>query len=302
VRIGTLRAIGAAGLIMSLLAGCGPQYAIDVLYPHPAQIPLRGQIRALAVYPFAAADGADPAWASVADRALADALDPDDPRHGWEQVAGPDRLRRLVAGRADNEQAVLSAARTAGAQALVTAVVDAGSHETRRESPDGSAPSVRRTATVRIDFRLTDTASGATLATRTIRRRYDSAAPAAELLDTDRAVASLIDRCAADFASMLASYEMRVTIPLRRCKTETAAFGNRLAADGAFSQALAVYGRSLDRHPDDTAAVFNAAAMHEAMGQLDAALRRYDQAYRMEPRREFAVARERVRLRLQREY
>jgi tetratricopeptide (TPR) repeat protein len=121
-------------------------------------------------------------------------------------------------------------------------------------------------------------------------------------MNADEAVAELIDRCVADFATMLASYEMRVTIPLRRGETYTTDIANRLAADGAYSQALALYERSLTLHPNDDGAQFNAGVMHEAMGQLDAALRRYDRAFGMEARSEYGLARDRVRLRMQREY
>lgn len=288
-----LRPLAAAGLVAALLAGCGPKYAVEVLYPHPTRIELGAHTHTLAVYPFAAADGTDQAWAEAAADQLSDALDPDDPRYPWREV--------IDLG-TSGEPSDAAFALAAGAQAVITGTVTAECSEVLLGTTEGQAVEPQRTCDVRVAFRVTDTATGATLATRTIQRRYDSSAPAAEPMDADEATAQLIGRCVADFATMLASYEMRVTIPLRRGETYTTDIANRLAVDGAYSQALALYERSLTLYPNDDGAQFNAGVMHEVMGQLDAALRRYDRAFGMEARSEYGLARDRVRLRMQREY
>ena len=291
---------GWIGLLAGLLTGCGPKYAVEVLYPHPAQIQLNPRIRVLAVYAFVATGDTDPRWARLAGARLAETLGDDDERYSWDEVIGPERLAGLLdldglTDRPGDEKAALAVADRAGAQAVITGAVSVDCRETI-----GVGGSLQRTCRVRIDFRLADPTTEATLATRTIQRDYDSTDSSVKLMDADAAVEELIGDAVADFATMLASYEVRVRIPLRPGKTYNADMGNRLADDGAYSQAMAMYKRSLDTRPNDDGAAFNAGAMNEAMGLLDAALGWYDRAFRMEALSQYRQARQRVQRRMPR--
>jgi hypothetical protein len=295
---------GWVGLLAGLLTGCGPKYAVEVLYAHRAQVQLNARIRVLAVCAFVATGDTDPRWARLVGARLAETLGDGDDRYSWDEVIGPQRLGGLLgsAGLTDrpgDEKAALAVADRAGAQAVITGSVSVDCRETRSETV-GVGESLQRTCRVRIDFRLADPATEATLATRSIQRDYNSADSSVKLMDADAAVEGLIEDAVADFATMLASYEVRVTISLRPGKTYNADMGNRLATDGAYSQALAMYKRSLDTRPSDSGAAFNAGAMNEAMGLLDAAWGWYDRAFRMEAQSQYRQARQRVQRRMQR--
>ncbi len=242
-------------------AGCAGAPVVRITHTLDAAIAIDAEPAEIYVGPFIGRTPADDPWARRARGALITAL-PNDP-----------------AARASRSFTVT------GSVAVDSRLIRAGG--------DDAVAQMRRRCTVEIAFDVTGGDTGATVATRTIRKDFNITGPEAK--DDGPLIETLVDLCTAYFASMLQEHEFNFTVPLAADPDEAVGRGNQLAAAGEYRQALQAYKQASEAAPPNVAAIFNAAVMHEALGNLIAAEVGYNRAFELSGRDRYEQALARIR-------
>ena len=260
-----------------LLAGCAGCSApvLSVRHALPAALPMPAGTEAVRVGRFSVTPAGEQAAAAVLVDALRERLS----AH-WTVVGdGP---------------APAKAAEIAGDIRVVTD--DArGTRPIRRYDQatgtwvSGEAPTLVRTASVRVTFRVARPGSAGPAFTAETDRAYrstDDPRVRGELglgrpdspdrvPPAEGVVRELLAACAAEFAGMVAPQAVTAEIATRGTLDGQGRAGLAAAEEGNLDEAVAHLSAAVDARPDDNALRFDLAAALEAGGQLDAALAHY---------------------------
>jgi len=254
-------------------SGCaGPE--VTVRHVLPADLPV-GREATVFVAPFKAVSG-DRTYADFAASELAGRLETS-PSH------------RPVRSRED-------AGLVVSADVRVRTDEDKGTRSIRRLDPAErkaeriDVATVVRTASVRVDFVVTDAKTGRRVAGAETRERYDSRDdPRARgglgldrpdnkafLPELDTVVRELLIACVDTFCRMIRPREVAATVTLRHAAGEEAAKGLAAAGKGDFADAAEHLAVAAARQPKSNELKFDLAVCLEAAGRLREALTHYE--------------------------
>jgi len=307
----------------AFLAGCGEGQAIELRYERPPRYQISPKIKRLGIAEFGGRTPQDKQWGQIASDRLAAALDAYNRKYNRYELVDRKRLKAIM-DEQDLQIAIsdASSATQAGKLADVNAMIYGSVKVTtqdERATRIAFDPLRRTTKTVAytkrycltaVNFTMDDINTSKTLAVVSATREYDSEKDKASsahgvgralgfgggsLPPTDQIVSHLIDECVQEFLHMISPHEVVVTEKLQGGKSKIVKTGNKLAAAGEYVEALGCYEKAIDQNPEDHGAMFNAALMHEALGELPKAEKFYDRAFRIEPKERYIFARKRVR-------
>ncbi|MBL7139838.1 MAG: hypothetical protein ISS74_02925 [Planctomycetes bacterium] len=271
-----MRLPARAVAVVLLLAGCAGCSApvLSVRHALPAALPMPAGTEAVRVGRFSVTPAGEQAAAAVLVDALRERLS----AH-WTVVGdGP---------------APAKAAEIAGDIRVVTD--DArGTRPIRRYDQatgtwvSGEAPTLVRTASVHVTFRVARPGSGGPAFTAETDRAYrstDDPRVRGELglgrpdspdrvPPAEGVVRELLAACAAEFAGMVAPQAVTAEIKTRASLNGTANKALKAIGEGNLEAGM-ILDALLEQHPDDINLRFNLAAVLEAAGDLDAALAQY---------------------------
>ncbi|HUS47467.1 MAG TPA: tetratricopeptide repeat protein, partial [Phycisphaerae bacterium] len=215
-----------------------------------------------------------------------------------------------------------SAAAKIGKLANVHAIIYGSVHvAARRERGTKTEPDLlRRTmrtvsytreySVVNVNFTMDDINTGRTLAAHAAKGEYDSQADqklgaagvgkklgfgGGELPPLDSVTDRLIAEGVEQFLAKIGPHSVRFVEKLEKGKTDRVKEGNEFAAAKEYADALKRYEQGIEERPDDHGAMFNAALMCEAMGDLEKAEGYYDRALGLKVTEKYVSARKRVR-------
>jgi len=314
-----------AALLIASLAGCGPETVIQISYTKQALYEISPEVKRLGISEFGAASQEEKRWGEIASDRLAAALDDYNRKYHRYELVDRRRLKAIL-DEQDLQMAVSDSAsagkvgKIAHTDAMVygnVAVTAKDEQLTRTTiSPLNRSTKpvtyTRRYCLVAVNFTMDDVQTAKTLASVSVTREFDSeknqkkSAGAAmlkvmglsgdKLPAADQVILALIDECVAEFLGKISPHEIVAKVPLEKGKSKVVETGNKLAAAGDWKEALVCYEKGMQEKPDDAGAVFNAGAMHEALGDLKQAEALYDRAFQMDPKEEYVFARKRVRV------
>ena len=165
---------------------------------------------------------------------------------------------------------------------------------------------VTRNMTVQTEFKLVDATNGRVwehYSPRIFRATdqtkaspiFGSSKTEAELTPQDRIVATLVERGAREFVSML--MPVRVDV-----EAEVVSSGNANSSEGVrrlraedYEGAVAAFQAALAERPNDHRSAYGAGVASEALGRMDAALNFYNQACAAQDNRTYMESRDRVK-------
>ena len=159
----------------------------------------------------------------------------------------------------------------------------AGAWQTRQ------VPTLVRTATAHVTCRVTPPGAGGTGFALEADRSYDSTADPRvrgplglgrpddpdRVPATEQVVGELLRGCAEDVVEILAPQTVEADIKTRGVWNADANEGLKAAEQGDLDTAVRYLTKAVEQHPDDAAMQFDLAAVLEASGQLEPALRHY---------------------------
>ena len=312
-------------LIGGLLgAGCRPERAIEIHYQRPAQYEISPRVRRIGIAEFGGQTPQDKQWGHIASDRLAAELDAYNRKYNRYELVDRKRLKALLDER-DLQIAISDgpSAGEAGKLANVHAMIYGSVKVTTRDeraSRKTLDPIARRLKTIyytrryclaAVNFTMDDISTGKALASVSATQDYDSEKDtksgaagigkalgfvSGELPPTDKVVNQLINDCVNEFLTKISPHQVTVQEKLQSGKSKIVDTGNKLAVAGDHAEALEWYETAIQQDRSDHGAVFNAAVMHEAMGDLAKAEEMYTKAFKTEPKERYVLARKRVRL------
>jgi hypothetical protein len=279
----------AAVTALCLVAGCAPE--LTVRHVMPAGLPLPPEIALMNAGTFtvrAEPKGDFAALASFAQETLAKrladvSLRSAAPREGAEIT--PDRCA------------------TVGGTIHVSWQDQRGRRVVRRRGGEAGElkkvelPSLIREVDVRVEFAVRRASGGEALGAAEVRRSYNSAADPrvrgelglgraddpSRVPAADDVLKELMSDCIEAFCRLAQPVEVTARLALRGVSGQSAEAGLKAARDGQYPQAAAHFAEALRAKPEETDLHFNLAATAEVGGDLETALKHYEQARGTKP-------------------
>jgi tetratricopeptide (TPR) repeat protein len=308
----------------ALLAGCGPQEAVQLRYDRPAEYEIGPTIKTIGIAEFGGATAADKKWGDIASDRLAADLDECNRKYNRYQLVDRKRLKAILdeqdlqSAFSDSSQAI-QAGKIANVDAMIYGTVNviARDEPGTRTTFDPLSRSMKqvnytkRYVMAAVNFTIDSVQTGRTLTTVATSREYDSekagsgngAAALTKMMGvgggslppSDQLMSNLIDQCVDEFVAKMSPHQVVVTERLGNGKSKVVKTANKLAMAGDYAEALEIYQVAIQAHPDDHQAMFNAGVVCEATGQFAESEGYYDRAFKTDPKEHYVMARKRVR-------
>ncbi len=165
---------------------------------------------------------------------------------------------------------------------------------------------VTRNLTVQTEFKLIDASNGRVwehFSPRTYRSTdrtkaspiFGSSQTEAELTPTDRIIATLVERGAREFVSVLMPVRIEVEAEVVSSGNANCAQGVRQLRAEDYLGAIESFKLAMAESPNDHQAAYGAGVASEAMGRGDAALKYYNQACAGQDNKTYTEARDRIK-------
>jgi tetratricopeptide (TPR) repeat protein len=306
------------------VAGCGPEYRVELRYDRPAMYAIPERIRSLGIAQFGGQDPEDVEWGNVASDRLASQLDTYNKQYQRYQLVDRKRLAAVL-DEQDLQAAIVDSAKAveAGKIAHVDAMIYGSMNVTTRDEEytqtvvdpfRRSTKEVRRTkryVMATVNFTIDDVETSKTLATVAVVREYDSEKDKSggrgaalgklvgmggdKLPPADQILSGLIDECVAEFVAKISPHQVVVSEKLGKGKSDSVQTANKMAVAGDYAEALEIYLAAAGSNPEDHEALFNAGVMCEAGGNFADAEQYYDRAFKLKPQDQYIIARKRMR-------
>jgi tetratricopeptide (TPR) repeat protein len=301
---------------------------VDLRYDLPAEMPLSQNIEQLAVAEFEGPTSSDTRWGQrVADKVVSTISDFNRSQRRFRVV---DR-RRLETIRKERDiqlamgdpAAAARIGKIAEADAVIYGTCNVASEvdtqEQARLDPRTGRTTYQQvkvmTASVVVNFQMVRVSDGQTILAREEKASYDSrdqedddngalgkissvmgfGGSGDKAPSSEQVIEDLLGRCVNDFVSVFSPHTVRVTVSLEKGKEkDLVERGNKLASRGSYQEALDLYEEAIRLEPDDHETLFNAAVMHEALGDYAQAARIYDQAFAKKSQTKYLDGRQRA--------
>lgn len=329
--------IGLAACLLAgiVTAGCGEEtVTIQLSYVQQPRFQIPEKIQKIAVAQFAGKTPEDQQWGVVAADKLVGELDKANAEFKRYELVD----RRNLAGilqehdvqimNATDAAKVEEKLKIANVQAMIygTVTVNARDERASREVLDIGSLAGRSVSTktkyytkrycyVSVNLTMDDVQTSKTIKTFTLQQAFDSEKDTGSSSlgkfvgfgsDNPPPVAETVDKvltvCVEQFIKEISPHRVNEKVKLESGESPKVETGNKLAKAGEYADALALYRQAMAEKHGDYGAVFNAAVMCEALGDMKGAYELYSKAFQMNPKKDSCLeCRKRVKAEMKEE-